>query len=139
LNKKLRNRNTKFTSVSFIGNPVRADEDVADEEEQPASQSVKFSISTEQSASSSFPSPQESEQPEMDDGQIGPSPDVQTTFLITNHKQGPAARELLAGQIVRFLVGFANKGEKDIIVKTCETSFRYPLDFSYHIQNVCSI
>jgi translocon-associated protein subunit alpha len=67
------------------------------------------------------------------DGQIGPSPDVQTSFLFTNLH----SRELVAGQIVKFLAGLANKGEKDIIVKSCETSFRYPLDFSYHIQNVC--
>ena len=78
----------------------------------------------------------DSEQPDADaTGQIGPSPDVQTTFLFTNIQPGPAGLELIAGQIVKFLVGLANRGEKDITVKSCETSFRYPLDFSYHIQN----
>lgn len=81
----------------------------------------------------------ESEPEQQFDGQYGPSPDVQSTFLFTNLKSGPSGRELVAGQIVKFLAGLANKGEKDIIVKTCETSFRYPMDFSYHIQNFSAV
>jgi len=33
------------------------------------------------------------------------------------------------------LIGFANRGEKDFTVHFSHTSFRYPLDFSYHVQN----
>ncbi|KAI3420240.1 hypothetical protein GPALN_003557 [Globodera pallida] len=70
---------------------------------------------------------------------IGPSPDVQSSFLFTNLKTGASTRDLIAGHMVKLLVGFANKGEKDFIVKHCETSFRYPMDFSYHIQNFSAV
>ena len=33
------------------------------------------------------------------------------------------------------LVGFSNKGTDDFIVETIDASFRYPQDYSYHIQN----
>lgn len=71
------------------------------------------------------------------------------TSLHSNDK-----KELVAGQLVKFLIGFANRGEKDFIVvdelakmpltlgithecvqKASDTSFRYPGDYSYHIQN----
>ena len=41
-----------------------------------------------------------------------------------------------AGALVKFLVGFTNKGEKDFTVETMEASFRYPQDYSFYIQNV---
>ena len=41
-----------------------------------------------------------------------------------------------AGALVKFLVGFTNKGEKDFVVETMEASFRYPQDYSFYIQNV---
>lgn len=44
--------------------------------------------------------------------------------------------ELPGGKLVQFLMGFQNRGEKEFVVDFCETSFRYPQDFSYHIQNV---
>lgn len=44
--------------------------------------------------------------------------------------------ELPAGKDVHFLVGFANRGSKDFIVEAMDASFRYPLDFTFHIQNV---
>jgi len=44
--------------------------------------------------------------------------------------------DLPSGQVVRFLVGFKNNGEKDLTVTSMETSFRYPQDYSFYIQNV---
>ena len=46
---------------------------------------------------------------------------------------------LTAGKIVEFLVGFANKGESDFVIDSLEASFRYPMDFTYHIQNFSAI
>lgn len=43
--------------------------------------------------------------------------------------------ELPAGKVVEFLVGFTNKGEKDFIVDSLDASFRYAMDFNFHIQN----
>ncbi|VDM39807.1 unnamed protein product [Toxocara canis] len=63
---------------------------------------------------------------------IGASPDAYVSFLFT---QPENSKDLPGGKLVKFLIGFHNRGEKDFIVRYCETSFRYPQDFSYHIQN----
>jgi translocon-associated protein subunit alpha len=47
--------------------------------------------------------------------------------------------ELPAGNLVEFLVGFTNKGSQDFILETVEASFRYPVDFSFYIQNFSTI
>jgi len=62
------------------------------------------------------------------------SADVATNILFTSPHSNDK-KELVAGQLVKFLIGFANRGEKDFIVKASDTSFRYPGDYSYHIQN----
>merc|ERR1712241_1632223 len=68
------------------------------------------------------------------------SPDADTTLFFTKPAQTPGGSvELPAGQIVEFLVGFANKGESDFVVDSLEASFRYPMDFTYHIQNFSAI
>ncbi len=79
------------------------------------------------------------------------SPDADTTLLFTKPATGagPAISagaggasssvELPAGQIVEFLVGFANKGQDDFVLETLDASFRYPMDFSFHIQNFSAI
>lgn len=47
--------------------------------------------------------------------------------------------ELPAGNLVEFLVGFTNKGSQDFMLETLEASFRYPVDFSFYIQNFSTI
>lgn len=47
--------------------------------------------------------------------------------------------EFPANEIVRFLVGFTNKGTQDFTVQSLEASFRYPQDFQFYIQNVSLI
>ncbi|TKR94541.1 hypothetical protein L596_008812 [Steinernema carpocapsae] len=63
---------------------------------------------------------------------VSASPDVETSFLMTQPEEG---YDLTAGQIVKFLIGFHNKGDKEFIVRFSDTSFRYPMDYSYHVQN----
>ena len=48
--------------------------------------------------------------------------------------------------MVEFLVGFSNKGDPDgiesppdFVVETLDASFRYPMDFTFHIQNFSAI
>merc|ERR1711971_78519 len=69
------------------------------------------------------------------------SPDADTTLFFTRGSVGAVdgSIELPAGKIVEFLVGFANKGENDFVVESLEASFRYPMDFTYHIQNFSAI
>uniref|UniRef100_A0A3Q0SX81 Translocon-associated protein subunit alpha n=1 Tax=Amphilophus citrinellus TaxID=61819 RepID=A0A3Q0SX81_AMPCI len=47
--------------------------------------------------------------------------------------------EFPANEIVRFLVGFSNKGSQDFTVQSLEASFRYPQDFQFYIQNFTAL
>ncbi|KPP72092.1 translocon-associated protein subunit alpha-like [Scleropages formosus] len=60
-------------------------------------------------------------------------PDVDTTIVFV------AGEEFPANQIVKFLVGFTNKGEQDFAVRSLEASFRYPQDFQFYIQNFTAL
>ena len=49
----------------------------------------------------------------------------------------PEGSDLPAGRLAKVLVGFHNNGsDGDFVIQHIEGSFRYPQDFSYHIQNV---
>jgi len=68
------------------------------------------------------------------------STDAETTILFTKPIHSPLSTlELPAGNLVEFLVGFTNKGQNDFILETIETSFRYPMDFNFYIQNFSTI
>lgn len=69
------------------------------------------------------------------------SADIDTTILFTKPVPniGDSQFELRAGQPVEFLVGFLNKGKEDFVVETLDASFRYPMDYSYYIQNFSAI
>ncbi|CAN7988044.1 unnamed protein product [Ixodes hexagonus] len=74
-----------------------------------------------------------------DDGSqpLKPSPDGDTFLLFT--KPLGFQSKLPAGKEVHFLVGFTNKGNKDFVLDTIDASFRYPMDFSFYIQNFTTI
>ncbi|PAV61344.1 hypothetical protein WR25_18195 [Diploscapter pachys] len=72
---------------------------------------------------------------EDDELTIGASPDATLAFVFTMPANANHQREFPANRPVRYLIGFQNRGEKDFIIKSSETSFRYPMDFNYHIQN----
>ncbi|XP_015220432.2 translocon-associated protein subunit alpha-like isoform X1 [Lepisosteus oculatus] len=56
-------------------------------------------------------------------------PDVDTTIIFVSGEEFPA------NEIVKFLVGFTNKGSQDFTVQSLEASFRYPQDYQFYIQN----
>ncbi|KAM9409555.1 translocon-associated protein subunit alpha-like [Pholidichthys leucotaenia] len=60
-------------------------------------------------------------------------PDADTTIVFTTREEFPA------NEIVRFLVGFTNKGSQGFTVQSLETSFRYPQDFQIYIQNFTAL
>lgn len=64
-----------------------------------------------------------------------PSPDVDVHVLFT---QPTSPKEIPSRTATRFLVGFANNGDKEFNVMNLEASFRYPMDYSFHIQNFTS-
>jgi len=75
---------------------------------------------------------------EEDESKKLTSPDADTVILFTK-PPGTSNLELPAGQISEFLVGFTNKGEQEMIVDSMEASLRYPMDFSFHLQNFSAI
>jgi len=64
---------------------------------------------------------------------VGPSPDALTAIYFVDPPEG---KEIFAGKLVHFLIGFTNRGEKDFIVHFLEPSFRYPMDYSYSMLNL---
>lgn len=78
---------------------------------------------------------QEEKEEEEEEPPMKPSPDAKTTILFTQ----PRGNEFPAEKMVKFLVGFSNAGSQDFVVDTMEASFRYPQDFSYHIQNFTAV
>lgn len=65
------------------------------------------------------------------------SPDGDTYLLFVEPKDFKS--RLPAGKEVRLLVGFINRAEKDFVLDTMDASFRYPMDFSFYIQNYSTI
>lgn len=63
---------------------------------------------------------------------LQPSPDVETSVLFTKPTN---KQELPAAGIVKFLVGFYNKGQGNFLIQSLDVSFRYPMDYNFYIQN----
>ncbi|KAJ0068616.1 hypothetical protein NL108_009732 [Boleophthalmus pectinirostris] len=75
----------------------------------------------------------EEEEEATDPGALTSHPDADTTIIFTTGEEFPA------NEIVRFLVGFTNKGSQDFNVQSLEASFRYPQDFQFYIQNFTAL
>ncbi|XP_038871962.1 translocon-associated protein subunit alpha [Salvelinus namaycush] len=66
-------------------------------------------------------------------GDVTSHPDADTTIVFVTGEEFPA------NEIVKFLVGFTNKGSQDFTVHSLEASFRYPQDFQFYIQNFTAL
>merc|ERR1712098_61268 len=108
---------------------VKAEEDELEEEEEGVVEEEEGTETGEDTAE---------ETTEEDDSKKTTSPDADTTILFTK-PPGTTNLELPAGQVTEFLVGFTNKGEQEMMVDSMEASLRYPMDFTFHIQNFSAI
>jgi translocon-associated protein subunit alpha len=116
-----------FITQCLVGlSVVHADQDELDEEEEGVVEEEAGEGEAQQ------------EDSEGDAADSTTSPDADTTLLFTK-PPGITNMELPAGQITEFLVGFTNKGEDEMIVDHVEASLRYPMDFTYHIQNFSAV
>ncbi|XP_034548103.1 translocon-associated protein subunit alpha-like [Notolabrus celidotus] len=80
--------------------------------------------------------PTEGEEDDTDEGadkQLLSHPEADTTIIFMT------GEEFYANEIVRFLVGFTNKGSDDFTAQSLEASFRYPQDFQFYIQNFTAL
>ncbi|KAA0705128.1 Translocon-associated protein subunit alpha [Triplophysa tibetana] len=66
-------------------------------------------------------------------GEMKASPNADTTILFVKGDDFPA------NNIVKFLLGFTNKGSENFIVDSLDASFRYPQDFQFYIQNFTAL
>ncbi|XP_048021348.1 translocon-associated protein subunit alpha isoform X3 [Megalobrama amblycephala] len=75
----------------------------------------------------------EEEEEEALVGEMKASPNADTTILFVKGEDFPA------NNIVKFLLGFTNKGSENFIVDSLDASFRYPQDFQFYIQNFTAL
>uniref|UniRef100_A0A7N6AXF6 Translocon-associated protein subunit alpha n=1 Tax=Anabas testudineus TaxID=64144 RepID=A0A7N6AXF6_ANATE len=66
-------------------------------------------------------------------GEVKASPNADTTILFVKGEDFPA------NNIVKFLLGFTNKGPENFIVESLDASFRYPQDYQFYIQNFTAL
>lgn len=75
-----------------------------------------------------------------DDVEVTVSPDANTFLLFTKPLYTPGVPfDIPAGHPVDFLIGFLNSGLDNFVVESVEASFRYPMDYSYYIQNFTAV
>ncbi|KAK5878043.1 hypothetical protein CesoFtcFv8_025491 [Champsocephalus esox] len=75
----------------------------------------------------------ENEEEEALVGEVKASPNADTTILFVKGDDFPA------NDIVKFLLGFSNKGSENFIVESLDASFRYPQDYQFYIQNFTAL
>nr|XP_046211666.1 translocon-associated protein subunit alpha-like isoform X1 [Oncorhynchus gorbuscha] len=76
---------------------------------------------------------EEKEEEEAVGGEVNSSPNADTTILFVKGDDFPA------NDIVKFLMGFTNKGSDNFVVESLDASFRYPQDFQFYIQNFTAL
>ncbi|XP_014036902.1 translocon-associated protein subunit alpha isoform X1 [Salmo salar] len=77
----------------------------------------------------------EEEEEEAVGGEVNASPNADTTILFVKGD----GRDFPANDIVKFLMGFTNKGSDNFVVESLDASFRYPQDFQFYIQNFTAL
>lgn len=119
--------NGKHSSfVALADDPVEGEEDdVAVETEEAATDEATDSAAVTEGEKTE-------EEEEEEDTQLKPSPSADAVLVFTSPT---GTTDLPAGLVVRFLVGFTNKGDKKFTVESLDASFRYPQDYSFFIQN----
>lgn len=101
--------------------------DVTEEEE--------IEVETEGGAADVEPAPEEpaEEDEETTEKKTQGSTNIDLSLLFT--KPVGDGSELPAGKAVEFVIGVINSGDHDYIIDGADASFRYPMDYNYHIQN----
>lgn len=138
------------TTIIFVGQDgqtflVRAQDDAdgAAEDTVEGEEGDDATIETDETTTGSDPlgtdaatTDDKGEEEEEGEAPLKPSPNAETHILFT---RPVSTVDLPAGGLVKFLVGFTNKGDKDFIVETMDASFRYPQDYSFYIQNFTTL
>ncbi|XP_076617853.1 translocon-associated protein subunit alpha isoform X3 [Chaetodon auriga] len=132
-----------FPATIFIKGPeVRAQDLTEDEEAEAADEDVVDDVTAEDEddeaeveddENAELTEEKEDEEEEALVGEVKASPNADTTILFVKGEDFPA------NNIVKFLLGFTNKGSENFIVESLDASFRYPQDYQFYIQNFTAL
>lgn len=106
------------------------DEDVVDDG---AAEDEDDEAEVEDDENTELTEEKEDEEEEALVGEVKASPNADTTILFVKGDDFPA------NNIVKFLLGFTNKGSENFIVESLDASFRYPQDYQFFIQNFTAL
>ncbi|XP_066539105.1 translocon-associated protein subunit alpha isoform X2 [Hoplias malabaricus] len=130
-----------FPAAVLLKGPVVAAQDVTEEEEAADEDSPDDVIAEDEDDEAEVEDDDHTELTEEKDeeeeetltGEVKPSPNADTTILFVKGEDFPA------NNIVKFLLGFTNKGNETFVVESLDASFRYPQDFQFYIQNFTAL
>ncbi|XP_060921008.1 translocon-associated protein subunit alpha [Labrus mixtus] len=106
------------------------DEDVVDDV---AAEDEDDEAEVEDDENAELTEEKEDEEEEALVGEVKASPNADTTILFVKGDDFPA------NNIVKFLLGFTNKGSENFVVESLDASFRYPQDYQFYIQNFTAL
>ncbi|XP_056290503.1 translocon-associated protein subunit alpha isoform X1 [Pseudoliparis swirei] len=110
-----------------------ADEDAADEDAVDDAAAEDDEAEVEDDENVELTEEKEDEEEEALVGEVKASPNADTTILFVKGDDFPA------NNIVKFLLGFSNKGPENFVVESLDASFRYPQDYQFYIQNFTAL
>ncbi|XP_067290865.1 translocon-associated protein subunit alpha isoform X3 [Pseudorasbora parva] len=128
-----------FPAALVLKGPVVAAQDATEEEDavdEDAADDVMDEddeAEVEDDENTELTEEKEEEEEEALVGEMKASPNADTTILFVKGEDFPA------NNIVKFLLGFTNKGSESFIVESLDASFRYPQDFQFYIQNFTAL
>jgi len=118
-----------FSGQAYAKEDAVEDEVVTDDVENDEDSKVETEEEVKEETAPSGKDAEDEEEKTADGIRI--SPDAETAVLFPDYPD----KELPAGKPLHVLVGFNNKGSSEFVVDSIDASFRYPQDYSYHIQN----
>ncbi|KAL4001482.1 KRAB domain-containing zinc finger protein [Sarotherodon galilaeus] len=121
-----------FPATLLIKGPVANAQDLTEDEEAEAvDEDVVDDVNeeddeaeVEDDENTELTEEKEDEEEEALVGEVKASPNADTTILFVKGEDFPA------NDIVKFLLGFTNKGSENFIVESLDASFRYPQNFT---------
>ncbi|XP_076827587.1 translocon-associated protein subunit alpha isoform X1 [Brachyhypopomus gauderio] len=130
-----------FPVTVFKTGPLAAAQDVTEDEEAADEDTTDDVIAEDEDDEAEVEDDENTELTEEKDeeeeealaGEMKPSPNADTTILFVKGDDFPA------NNIVKFLLGFTNKGSENFVVESLDASFRYPQDFQFYIQNFTAL
>ncbi|KAM3593450.1 uncharacterized protein V6R79_013215 [Siganus canaliculatus] len=132
-----------FPATLLVKGPeVSAQDLTEDEEAEAVDEDVAEDVTTEDEddeaeveddETAELTEDKEEEEEEALVGEVKASPNADTTILFVKGEDFPA------NNIVKFLLGFTNKGSENFVVESLDASFRYPQDYQFYIQNFTAL